>query len=146
MSKQQVTEHMGTTPDWPTMIRSRLSDGRLLGVDNSLWLYRAVPMAPVAEARTPEEGVATAEPLLMAMEELAAMAASRPGGRRTSRQSYREVHALLVNLPFSVYLFRRALEGSWVRPRDLAWLLLAALLVHGPGLIGLMVLADWVVG
>lgn len=54
--------------------------------------------------------------------------------------------ALLVNLPFSVYLFRRALAGSWVRPRDLAWLFLAALLVHGPGLIGLMVLAGWAVG
>lgn len=97
--QQQPTEHLGTTPDWPTMIRSRLSDGRLLGVDNSLWLYRSVPMAPVAEARTPEEGVATAEPLMMALEEVAAMAASRPGGRRTSRASYRDVHLLLVNLP-----------------------------------------------
>jgi len=56
------------------------------------------------------------------------------------------VTALLVNLPFSVFLFRRALRGSWVRPRDLAWLLVAALLVHGPGLVGLMVLAGWAVG
>jgi hypothetical protein len=56
------------------------------------------------------------------------------------------VTALLVNLPFSVFLFRRALRGSWVRSRDLAWLLLAALLVHGPGLVGLMVLAGWAVG
>jgi hypothetical protein len=55
------------------------------------------------------------------------------------------VTALLVNLPFSVFLFRRALRGSWVKPRDLAWLLLAALLVHGPGLLGLMVLAGWAV-
>lgn len=56
------------------------------------------------------------------------------------------VTALLVNLPFSLYLFRRALQGSWVRARDLAWLFVAALLVHGPGLIGLMVLAGWAVG
>ena len=56
------------------------------------------------------------------------------------------VTALLVNLPFSVFLFRRALRGSWVRPRDLIWLLVAALLVHGPGLVGLMVLAGWAVG
>ena len=55
------------------------------------------------------------------------------------------VTALLVNLPFSVHLFRRALRASWVRPRDLAWLLVAALLVHGPGLVGLMVLAGWAV-
>lgn len=56
------------------------------------------------------------------------------------------VTGLLVILPFSVYLFRRALQGSWVRSRDLAWLFVAALLVHGPGLIGLLVLAGWVVG
>lgn len=54
--------------------------------------------------------------------------------------------ALLVNLPFSVFLFRRALRASWIKPRDLAWLLAAALLVHGPGLVGLMVLAGWAVG
>lgn len=107
MSKQQPTEHLGTTPDWPTMIRSRLTDGRLLGVDNSLWLYRSVPLAPVAEARTPEEGLATAEPLMMALNEVASMAAVRPGGRRTSRASYRDVHVLLVNLP-----------QRWVPPAD----------------------------
>lgn len=55
------------------------------------------------------------------------------------------VTALLVNLPFSLFLFRRALRGAWVKPRDLAWLLVAALLVHGPGLVGLMVLAGWAV-
>lgn len=55
------------------------------------------------------------------------------------------VTALLVNLPFSVFLFRRALRGAWVRPWDLAWLLAAALLVHGPGLVGLLVLAGWAV-
>lgn len=56
------------------------------------------------------------------------------------------VTALLVNLPFSIFLFRRAWRGSWVTLRDLAWLVVAALLVHGPGLIGLMVLAGWAVG
>ena len=55
------------------------------------------------------------------------------------------VTALLVNLPFSVFFFRRAWRGSWVTLRDLAWLLVAALLVHGPGLVGLMVLAGWAV-
>jgi hypothetical protein len=54
------------------------------------------------------------------------------------------VTALLVNLPFSVLLFRRALSAAWIRKRELAWLFVAALLVHGPGLIGLMVLAGWI--
>jgi hypothetical protein len=88
-----------STPDWPTMIRSKLSDGRLLGVDNSLWLYRAVPMAPVAEARTPEEGVATAVPLMLAMDELAAMTSVHLARRSSARGAYRQVHMLLVNLP-----------------------------------------------
>lgn len=107
MSKQTDSEHLGAAPSWPTMIRSRLSDGRLLGVDNSMWLYRQVPMAPVAEARTPEEGVATAEPVMLALEELAAMGAARVGGRRASRHTYSEVHLLLVNLP-----------QRWTPPRD----------------------------
>jgi hypothetical protein len=93
-----AAEH-ADTPDWPTMIRSRLPDGRLLGTDNALWLYRAVPMAPVEEARSPEEGVATAVPLMMAMDELAAMTPVRMARRASSRGGYRQVHMLLVNLP-----------------------------------------------
>lgn len=81
------------------MTRSRLSDGRLLGVDNSLWLYRAVPLAPVAEARTPEEGVAAAVPLMLALDEVAAMTPVRLARRASARVSYRQVHLLLVNLP-----------------------------------------------
>jgi hypothetical protein len=54
------------------------------------------------------------------------------------------VTALLINLPFSVYLLRRAAREHWVRPRD--WLALgaAAVVIHGPLLLGLMVLAGWV--
>ena len=103
----KAVEDWSTTPDWPTMIRSRLSDGRLLGVDNSLWLYRTVPMAPVAQARTPEEGVATAVPLMLAMDEIAGMTPVRMARRSSSRQSYRAVHVLLVNLP-----------QRWVPPAD----------------------------
>ena len=99
MASKQATEEATSTPDWPTMIRTRMSDGRLLGVDNSLWLYRAVPMAPVDEARTPEEGVATAIPLMLAMDELAAMTPVRMARRASSRNAYRQVHTLLVNLP-----------------------------------------------
>ncbi len=99
MTKVMPVESLGSTPDWPTMIRSRLTDGRMLGVDNSLWLYRAVPMAPVAEARTPEEGVVTAEPLMLAFEEIAAMTPVRLARRASSRSAYRQFHLLLVNLP-----------------------------------------------
>ena len=99
MAKPTPVEAMGPTPDWPTMIRSRLTDGRLVGVDGSMWVYRAVPMAPVEEARSPQDGEATAEPLLLALDELAAMAPVRLARRSSSRHAYRQVHLLLVNLP-----------------------------------------------
>ena len=49
--------------------------------------------------------------------------------------------ALLFNLPFSVYLFRRAARDGWVSRRALAATAPAALLVHDPGLAGLVLLA-----
>jgi Protein of unknown function with HXXEE motif len=50
--------------------------------------------------------------------------------------------ALALNLPFSIYLLRRARREQWIGPR--AWTLLfpLALLVHGPLLVGLL----WILG
>jgi hypothetical protein len=51
------------------------------------------------------------------------------------------VTALAINAPLSVTLFRRAAAERWV-PRWSAWMLPpAALLLHGPGLVGLLLLA-----
>ncbi len=49
--------------------------------------------------------------------------------------------ALAVNLPFSVYLLRRARQERWVGGRTLLSLLPAALLFHGPGLLALLAAA-----
>jgi hypothetical protein len=48
------------------------------------------------------------------------------------------VTALACNLPFSVYLFRRASRERWVHGRTWVGLVAAALFVHGPILVGLM--------
>ena len=48
--------------------------------------------------------------------------------------------ALLINAPLSLYLFRRAAREQWISPRARRALLPAALLIHGPGLIGLLLL------
>lgn len=50
------------------------------------------------------------------------------------------VSAVLVNAPLSVYLFRRAAREGWLSRAALRALWPAALLVHGPGLIGLILL------
>ena len=52
------------------------------------------------------------------------------------------VTALLVNVPFAVYCFRRAAREQWVSSRAVAATVPAALIVHGPVLIGGMWLAS----
>lgn len=49
--------------------------------------------------------------------------------------------ALAVNLPFSIYLFRRARAGGWLSRGETLWLIPAAFLMHGPGLIAAFALA-----
>jgi hypothetical protein len=48
------------------------------------------------------------------------------------------ITALAVNAPFSVYFFRRAARERWLSRRALLWLAPAAILVHGPLLVGLV--------
>jgi len=88
-----------TRPDYPTTTMSRLPDGRLIGTDNSVWVVRAVPMAPVVDASSPQEALAAAEPIIAACEELSAMTSVRIARRSTARGSYRQIHVLLVNIP-----------------------------------------------
>ena len=85
-------------PQWPTTLRSRRND-LLMGIDNSVWLYRAMPMAPIADALTPDDSVAAMEPLMQVVDELAMLAHSRAGRRGASKSTYREIHILVVNIP-----------------------------------------------
>lgn len=56
------------------------------------------------------------------------------------------VTALALNLPFSIHLFRRAMAERWISLRTLAFLFTAAVLIHGPGLFGLMWIAGRAIG
>ena len=53
--------------------------------------------------------------------------------------------AILVNLPFSVYLFRRATGEHWFSVRALFSLIPAAIILHGPALVGLIALTGFLV-
>src|SRR3954452_7800329 len=50
--------------------------------------------------------------------------------------------AVLLNLPFSVYLIRRAVKQNWVSQRAQWALLPSAFVVHGPALSGLLWLSE----
>ena len=52
------------------------------------------------------------------------------------------VTALMLNLPFSVYLLRRAARERWLDPRALWALVPAAIVLHGPLLAALLVLTE----
>lgn len=50
--------------------------------------------------------------------------------------------AALLNLPFSIYLIRRAARENWVSPRARWALLPSALVLHGPALSALLLLTE----
>lgn len=50
--------------------------------------------------------------------------------------------ALALNLPFSLYLLRRALAERWTSPRTLLVVAAGAVLIHGPGILGVI----WIAG
>lgn len=94
---------LGARPVWPTAIRSRLTDGRLVGErpggGTTAWLYRAVNLGPVVDASTAAAALVPGQPLVNLVEELAAMTPISTSVRRMARTSYRELHVLSVNLP-----------------------------------------------
>ena len=86
-------------PWWPTAVRSRKRDGRVLGTDGSVWLYAKVPLSPVTDARSPEEALAAGEQIRAVLEEIASTTHVRVTRRAMAKSSYRNVHLLLVNVP-----------------------------------------------
>ncbi|HET7585883.1 MAG TPA: HXXEE domain-containing protein [Gemmatimonadaceae bacterium] len=52
--------------------------------------------------------------------------------------------AISVNLPFSLFFFRRAWRDAWFSRGALCSMVPAALILHGPGLLGLFALAQLV--
>lgn len=54
--------------------------------------------------------------------------------------------ALVINLPFSLYLLRRAVNEKWVSKSAVVWMFPAGLLIHGPVLACIMLLSGWIAG
>lgn len=82
----------------PTMMRTLLPGGKMLGVDGSLWLVRKVPLEPVVDAKSTAERVNAFTPLMAAYDELAAMTHTSSTRRALARKDYRRTKLLMVNL------------------------------------------------
>lgn len=84
----------------PTHVQQRFHDGRMLGIDGSMWLYGVIPLAPIVDSKSRAASVEGGDELTAIYEELAAIArVDSPKRRRLNRSNYRQTHLLLVNSP-----------------------------------------------
>lgn len=82
-----------------TQVRTILQNGMIIGIDDSVWIYRQVPMDTVADARTSEDRTAAATPLYRALSEVSKLVPGSVGRRSVAKSNYRNVHLLAVNIP-----------------------------------------------
>lgn len=96
---QNTTVEYGNSPNWPTSLRGVSRDGRLMGIDNSVWIIRSVPMSPIADAKDSSKKLLGGSPIMEAFHNLSELATNRLGRRSSSRSTYRQFHLLTVDMP-----------------------------------------------
>lgn len=82
-----------------TQVRTILQNGLVLGINDSVWVYRQVPMETIADARTEDDRMAAATPLYRALNEVSKLVPGGMGRRSVAKSNYRQVHLLAVNIP-----------------------------------------------
>lgn len=93
-------DQMSTQPTYLTTLGPRLPDGRCRSsMDGTVWLYRAVPLSPVDEAKDRGAQLRAMKPLFDAYEAMAEVVSTSAKRRFVARSSYRRTHALLLNVP-----------------------------------------------
>ena len=95
MSNQSVPR----TPVFESRARKPKADGRVVGTDNSVWLYRTVPLGSIRDAKTTAEALNISGPLAHAFNEIAGLATTRGINRSLAKKAYREFHLILTNYP-----------------------------------------------
>jgi hypothetical protein len=87
------------TPVFESRARKPKPDGRVIGTDNSVWLYRTVPLGSIRDAKTTAEALNISAPLAHAFSELAGLVTTRGINRGLAKKKYREFHLVLTNYP-----------------------------------------------
>lgn len=106
---EKFSDAMTDVPLFPTYISSRHKgdwrEGVTTGVSSSggvgsdRWLWRSVPMSPVADAKTVADLDNAAAPIMSAFYELGTMARNTSNRRSLSKATYRKYKVLVINLP-----------------------------------------------
>lgn len=87
------------TPVFETRVRKPMSGGRAQGTDNSMWLWRTVPLGSVRDAKSLREALNVSGPLAMAMNELSGLVTTRGVNRQLAKKKFREFQLVLTNYP-----------------------------------------------
>lgn len=99
---------------WPTMVKKRVGDV-FVGLDNSAWVYRIIPMSPVADAKTDREKLEAGEPIRVSVDEVADITPPRGKSRGVSKSGYRHVHIELVEFPTTYRPPEKSPIGSYLK-------------------------------
>ncbi|MGE5246345.1 MAG: HXXEE domain-containing protein [Betaproteobacteria bacterium] len=125
----------------PVLLQLWINEVSLKGLPMALVVATAVPWAvAVWAASRPSYGIAIWSLLLV--QAVVLVNVFWHLGAAVVLQGYAPglLTAVMFNLPFSVYLFRRAVRDRWCSTHALIGLVPAALVVHGPLLMGLVYL------
>src|SRR5699024_11937080 len=83
----------GNAPNWPTSLKGVSRDGRLMGIYNSVWLIRSVPMSPIADAKDSSKKLLGGSPIMEAFHNLSELATNRLGRRARSEEHTSELQS-----------------------------------------------------
>ena len=144
-------EEAATFPIYWPLVRGRLPDllqGAAAGFDatsfrTALVWVTVLALVPVAWAAWRADSVAARWSALAVQAVMAVNVVSHVAVAGLLVRGYSPglLSAVLLNAPLSFYLFRRAAREHWLPQRGWRALLPAALLIHGPGVVGLLLLA-----
>jgi len=96
---KRANNDIPATPVFESRARKPRPDGRVTGIDKSVWLYRTVPLGSIRDAKTVQEALNISGPLAFAFNELSQLATTRGINRSLARKAYREFHLILTNYP-----------------------------------------------
>lgn len=114
MAKKRPNPHIPLVPLSETYGRKPTADGRMRGIDGSMWLWRTVPLGAVLDARTVDHSISVGHSLSTAFYELADLARSRGLNRNMVRSSFREFHLLMTNYPKWFHSDQPGLLGEYL--------------------------------
>lgn len=85
-------------PDYITRARPPIGDGRVPGIDNSMWVWFEVPLAPVTDTKDKNASTMAGAQLDSFFRGLGALS-GRVINRRASRSNYRQFHVQWLGIP-----------------------------------------------